>query len=282
MSKIEIDPFLLKDMLPKSKWAEINDSVGNSQLYDGLSIEFWKQMVEAVQKFEIIDGSPEECILNLTIIQNVLDKIGVCHLENGYANTECFWKIGLFTLLKQIYSISALDKKEHFAKQIETLAEIGIDTIALTTNKGSTGTIMGIENSFVYPDRNHLYFQKVYTDGTFYISNSGGYYHLYDIEGLRGDNYYLSCELTSENGKAKLWKAKAYLNNFQGVYPTKEEVLNLRQPRIVPIGEENEMLAEFLINKNLYQEYLDYLSSSIPQESMEWQVTKKRVRQVLR
>ncbi len=122
---------------------------------------------------------------------------------------------------------------------------------------------------------------------------------MYNIKKLRGENYYITCEITSEEGKAKLWKAKAHLNNFQGEYPSREEILQLRQPRIVPIGEDKEMLAKFLesknlyeeykdmlvkflVSKNLYNEYIDCLLSANPRPAMNWQVTKKRVRQVLK
>lgn len=127
-----------------------------------------------------------------------------------------------------------------------------------------------------------MLFDKIYTDGTFCIENSGGYSHRYNITKLKGENYTLSCELSSEEGEAKLWKAKAYLQNFQGQYPTKEEILKLRQPKIVPVGMDDEFLTEFLVSKNVYQEYINLLANRIPQEPMEWQVTKKRVRQVLK
>lgn len=291
--------FLLRDIISKSKWVQINDAMCEAQLYDGLSIETWKTIADAVQKFEISDGSSNELYFNLAQLDKALEKIDVNYLQTGKRKADFFLNIGLVTIIEQIYAISASNKKEHFAKQIEELEKIGVDTIALSTNKGSSRTILGIETSYIYPNKNHLLIDKIYTDGTFCIENSGGYSHQYNITELKGENYCLSCELTSEEGEAKLWKAKAYLNNFQGKYPTKEEVLELRQPKIVPVGMENDFLSKFLESKNLYQdfeeyiinfltdkslyqEYIDLLANTFPQESMEWQVTRKRVRQILK
>lgn len=297
MAKEENIGYLLKDIITKSKWNQIDDIMRESQLYDGLSIETWKRIADAVQKFEISDGSSKELRFNLEQIGKCLEKISMDHLQTGDNNVDHFWRIGVATLIEQIYAMSAPDKKEYFTKQIETLEKIGVDSIALSTDKGHTGTILGIETSHTWPDK-RLLIDKVYTDGTFCIENYGGYSHQFNIIDLRGENYHISCELTSEEDGAKLWKAKAYLNNFQGKYPTKEEILQLRQPKIVPLREDDsclarfleirglrgvyeELITEFLKGKNLYQDYVDFLATTTWQEPIEWQVTKKRVRQVL-
>ncbi len=135
MEKNAIMKTLLGEIVPKCKWAIKNDIMGESQLYEGLSIEAWKKIADAVQQFEINDASLGELDFNLGILRKALKKMGVSYLETGNTNPENSWEIGLASLIEHIYSISAIDKKEHFVNQINELEKIGVDTIALSTNE---------------------------------------------------------------------------------------------------------------------------------------------------
>lgn len=277
-----MDEYLLSEIIPKAKWNQINDIMRETPLFEGLSIETWKRMMDSVQKFTLSDGCEDEIKNNMRLLKKGLEKIGSNYLENGKNKAAHFWNVGLVTLIEQIYAINEPDKKEHFTKQIETLERIGVDTIALDTSIFYTGTLLGIATSSIYPDKTHLVFDKVFTDGTFIIENSGGYSHLYNIKNLKDDNYHLSVELTSKEQQVKLWKAKATLSSFNGEYPTKEEILAPRQPRLSFTNIDDETLERFLRDKGLYLEYANFYANEHPEEPVEWQVTNRRVRQILK
>ncbi|MDE6292105.1 MAG: hypothetical protein K2L98_00325, partial [Bacilli bacterium] len=227
---------------------------------------------------------------NKNILKKALEKADITFLKDGdgYEKGEIFLDVGLETLIHYIYAISNPNIKDYFSSRIEKLIDIGVDTIAFDPTDGHSGTILGIETNMADKLQPYSIIDKVYTDGTFIIRNHGGYNHLFDIEKLMGSNYHISVELLNEAGETKLIKAKAYLRNFDGVYPTKNEILAFRQPILTPAPINDEKLEEFLREKEVYEQYIEFINSqnSISERekiyTMPWHVTTNRVQEVLK
>lgn len=288
LNKKDTNGYLVRDIIPKSKREKLRNQLMEDQFYDGLSIEIWKIISASVQKFTISDGSEAEIEHNINILKKALEKSDINFLEAGLKTGEHFWNVGLETLICYIYGISSPNIKDHFSSQIENLIDIGVDTIAFDPSVHHLGTIERIETNKADKIQPYSIIDKVYTDGTFIIRNHGGYYHLFDIEKLMGDNYYIWVELLNEDNNTKLVNAKATLRNFEGVYPTKNELIAFRQPMLTYAPINNEELEKFLRGKELYEEYISFVESQgfarekEPQRPMPWQVTKRRVKEVLK
>ncbi len=255
--------YLIRDIIPKSKREKLRNQLMENQFYDGLSVEIWKIISESIQKFTISDGSLEEITHNKNIRKKALEKADITFLKDwdGYKKGEMFLDVGLETLIYYIYAISNPNIKDYFSSRIESLIDIGVDTIAFDPTDEPSGTILGIETNMSDKLQPYSIIDKVYTDGTFIIRNHGGYNHLFDIEKLMGSNYHISVELLNEAGETKLIKAKASLRNFDGVYPTKKEILAFRQPILTPAPINDGKLEEFLREKELYEQYIEFINS---------------------
>lgn len=278
--------FLIRDLIPRAKREKLRNQLMEDQFYEGLSIEIWKVISTSVQKFAIYDGSEAEIEHNLHILKKDLEKSNINFLENGLKKSEHFWNVGLETLICYIYALSAPQPQDRFSSQIETLIDIGVDTICFDPSDEHLGTIERIETNKADKIQPYSIIDKVYTDGTFIIRDHGGYYHLFDIEKLMGDNYYIRVELLNENNQTKLVKAKANLRNFEGVYPSKKEILEFRQPLLTYAPINDAKLEKFLRSEQLYEEYLAFIESQEVKEEPEhvipWQITKRRVQEVFK
>lgn len=282
--------YLISDIIPKSKRETLINQMMKDQLSDGLSVEIWKIISESVQKFTISDGSLEELTHNKNILKKALEKANITFLKdgNGFNKGKFFLNLGLETLIYYIYAISNPNIKDYFSSRIESLIDIGVDTIAFNPTKRRGGTIEGIETNMADKNQPYSVIDKVYTDGTFIIRNHGGYNHLFDIEKLMGDNYYINVELLNEDQETKLVKANATLRNFDGVYPTKKEILEFRQPMLTYAPINDESLEEYLRNKESYEQYIAFIDSQKSIDEREnqcilpWQVTNRRVQEVLK
>ncbi len=280
--------YLTRDIIPRAKREKLRNKLMEDQFYEGLSVEIWKIISASVQKFTILDGSEAEIENNMTILKNDLEKANINILEEGLERGNHFWDVGLETLICYIYGISSPNVQDHFSSQIENLIDIGVNTIAFDPSDGHLGTIERIETNKADKIQPYSIIDKVYTDGTFIIRDHGGYYHLFDIEKLMGDNYYIRVKLLNENNQTKLVKARATLRNFEGVYPTKQEILAFRQPILTYAPINDAKLERFLRSEQLYEEYIAFIESqgytgeAEKGRQMPWQITKRRVQEVFK
>ena len=211
-------------------------SMEKIRLWEAPSMMNWRKIAESVQKLNFDEKTEEEWKDNLKRLTIMLEDTEI-DPEIGKIETTLPKEIGLANLLHAIYKINTKNIKEEFYNQIENLNKIGVEEIQFLN--GSFHTITSCEGIGIH--QNPTIYAKTYTDGFFTISNYYNYSHLYSMENLHGANYYIDMSLKVEASKEKIEKSVAILENFNGVYPSKEEIMDLRLPML----EEGENIVEW-------------------------------------
>lgn len=201
------------------------------------SIETWKQIAYYVQRLNLKNNDTNSFHENLIKLQKLLQNTPIS-LEIGARVPTNKEEIGLATLLHEIYAtgVGKHYRKANFYEKIYQLSDLRIDKIAFSP-LDSTLERNFTDLNLVEPMFNE-YVEKIYTDGTFdlnVMNNNNA--NSYDINILKEYNYLLKYFLRlprtlEEAGIIGL----AVLQNFQGNYPSVEEVFSTRQPRVqVPL-----------------------------------------------
>lgn len=207
------------------------DLKNSIDLTEKISTETWLRIADCIQDFQISDGNNKEFQENLRILKECLQGTEV-GLSEGNRYASHIWHVGLATLIQSIYDIQASDKKKHFAEQICALEDLGVKNICFLgsdANRYSTGSVSGIYKT-------DSYLHKILTDGSFSIRNEGGRSHCFEMTNLWNGTYYLgvSLALRKENNfvESTLVDATATLLSFDGVFPSKEEIMKDRLPSL--------------------------------------------------
>ncbi len=202
------------------------------RLWEAPTITSWMMLAESVQKLNLSEKTEEEFRDNLKILVELLEETEISQ-DIGNLKATSPKEIGLANLLYTMYKTPSKNAQENFYHQIESLKKIGVEEIQFLN--GSFHTITSCEGIGIH-EQPPIY-AKTYTDGFFTVNNYYNYSHLYSMENLHGANYYIDMSLKVENGKEKLEKSVAILENFNGRYPSLEEIMDLRLPMLDSDGE---------------------------------------------
>lgn len=212
-------------------------NINSVNLYNKISIETWLRIADCVQHFNISDGNYKEFKANLEMLQNFL--IGTeANLSANRSYAQYFFEIGLATLVQSIYNIKSKDnKKEHFLEQIYTLSDLGIKNIQF---EGETSqSIVSLGDILVandYDKRNVFLLQKIFTDGSFHVEKQDHFANVFQMMDIEDVNYLLDIKLLfSKEGNLTikfLKEADAVLINFDGVFPSKQEIMEIQFPNL--------------------------------------------------
>lgn len=201
------------------------------KLYDKLSIDVWNVIADSVQLLNIYDFSDWEFYNNLELLNGLLIDKGIYFdfLERYPNKIE---DIGLASLLQEIYNASVYGdyKKANFYEKIYQLSDLGLSSIqflpfdfpndikGISLIKNENGEVLGINNCF--------------TDGNFDIGYSDETLdRWYDIVNLEDANYVLRVLVNNINGENVISdKSYAILRNFNGEYPSKKDIYDIRYP----------------------------------------------------
>lgn len=197
------------------------------------SIETWKQIAYYVQRLKLKNNDTNSFHENVMKLQKLLENTPIS-LETGARVPTHKEEIGLATLLHEIYEsgVGKHYRKANFYEKIYQLCDLKIDKIAFSPLDSD------LERNFtdlnlVEPIFNE-YVEKVYTDGTFDLNvMNNNNTNSYDMNILKEYSYLLKYFLRlpktlEEKGVIGL----AVLQNFQGIYPSVDEVFSTRQPRV--------------------------------------------------
>lgn len=203
------------------------------KLSDRLAIDIWKVIADKVQMLRIYDFSDREFNENLVMLGKMLANLDISlDFLNRYPNSA--GEVGLAALLQGIYSGNVFNdyKKANFYEKIYQLDELGIpsiqfrpvdfpacvDGISLLKDI-DTGEDVGIRNCF--------------TDGEFKI----GYPDMplnrrYDLVNLKDANYVIDVLVDKREEGIFINQDESYaiLRNFNGIYPNKETLYDIRYP----------------------------------------------------
>lgn len=204
------------------------------RLSEKIDIDTWKRIADRVQKLNFYYFSQEEFNNNLIMLRNLLLDLDInLDFLSRYPNN--INEIGLASLLEEIYMSSVLSdyKKANFYEKIYQLDMLGISYIQFLP-VGFIDCIKGI--SLVKDDVSGkgIWIKKCFTDGSFDIGYPDiGINDIYDLINLKDANYVINVvsEL-DESGNRVLDKEESYavLKNFNGCFPDKESILEIRYP----------------------------------------------------
>lgn len=205
------------------------------RLYERISIDTWKRIADRVQKLNIYDNSSEEFNWNLEELRRMVSDLEIS-LDYGMRYPGAVEDIGLVSLLEGIYSSNVyMDyKKANFYEKIHQLDEIGIPSIEFRP----AGFIDRVEGISVFKNSitgEAVGVRKCFTDGEFRIAYPDNpmddVYGLYD---LKEDNYLINVlvelDTSSMNPVVNPSETYAILRNFNGEYPNKESIEEIRYP----------------------------------------------------
>lgn len=196
------------------------------------SIETWKQIAYYVQRLKLKNNDTNSFHKNLMELQKLLENTPIS-LEIGARVPIHKGEIGLATLLHEIYISNAKHyRKAGFYEKIYQLSDLKIDKIAFSPLDSDSDRSF-TDLNLVEPIFNE-YVEKVYTDGSFDLNlMNNNNTNSYDMNILKEYSYLLKYFLRlprtlEEKGVIGL----AVLQNFQGIYPSVDEVFSTKQPRV--------------------------------------------------
>jgi len=197
------------------------------------SIETWKQLAYYVQRLKLKNNDTNSFHENLIKLKKLLENTQIS-LEIGARIPKNKEEIGLATLLHEIYAtgVGKHYRKANFYEKIYQLSDLRIEKIAF--NPLDSASERNFTELNLFEPMFNEYIEKIYTDGAFdfNIMNNNNT-NSYDMNILKEYNYLLkyflrlprTLEETSIIGLA-------VLQNFQGIYPSVEEVFSTRQPKV--------------------------------------------------
>lgn len=213
------------------------------KIYESIEIETWKKIAQRVQKLDFSNGDcySSEFTENLKKLKRLLSDLDIC-LDDLSREPKKEEEIGLASLLQAIYDSDEgkYYKKAHFYEKIYQISELGIQYIEFSPVEfyESNHSIQNIYNE----KTNISTIGKFYTDGDFQLKSSAivtktksGYE--YTMWGLNNANYVIFTTLlrnwSSTNKKAQVELAQAALKNFNGIFPSKEEMMSFEFPELL-------------------------------------------------
>lgn len=242
------------------------------RLNDKIDINVWKTIADRVQMLNIYDFSDREFMDNLYMLREmVLDlDISVDFLSRYPNSCE---DIGLASLLQAIYDGAVYNdyKKANFYEKIHQLDDLGVDAVRFCPVDFPTK----IENISLFRDEisgETLGINKCFTDGDFRVSYvDEPLNRRYDLINLRDANYIFNVLLSIDNqykyAFVKMDDVSVILKNFNGNYPSKESILEVRYPGLCTYYKNIQNDRRQLILKQIYQLY-DTRGASYPKKLM--------------
>lgn len=206
------------------------------KIYESMKIETWKIIASKVQQLNFMDGNEEEFQKNLARLNVILQELGI--EENiGKRNPQLTDEIGTSSLLQSIQDIHVPNnyKKSTFYEKIYQLADLGVQDIEFRPVDSYSGLPNLIRNTFKKVNM----LQKYYTDGTFQLQEELiENIYIYNLYELCNANYVLLTTLiqsltTEEHYSIKQEESKVILRTFNGIYPSKEEIMKFEFPELV-------------------------------------------------
>jgi len=204
------------------------------KITEELSIDTWKYIAYAVQRLNITGNSETEYLENLKKLKKLLSDIDI---DLSAGNPES--KVGISTLLQSIYKMDVHSryKKARFYEKIYQLSDLGVETIQFQP----IDFVDSIFCLYKTVDRQGCHIiKKAYTDGKFSLcqkqGTSGKYFNIHNIE----DANYLLCFSVANNeyikkqsSESNIVESTAILKNFNGSYPSIEEVKSMSFPKLI-------------------------------------------------
>lgn len=206
------------------------------KIYESMKIETWKTIAYRVQKLNFLDGTEQEFQENLAKLSIILQELGI--EENiGKRNPQSTSEIGTSSLLQSIQDIHVPNnyKKSTFYEKIYQLADLGVQDIEFRP----VNSYRGLPDLVKKSSKENIILEKCYTDGTFqllYAPITDMYaYSLYE---LCNANYVLLTTLfqsltTEERYSTKQKESKVILKTFDGIFPSREEIMKFEFPELV-------------------------------------------------
>lgn len=197
--------------------------MNNLELNKLVSINLWLSIADYVQKLNISNGSVKEKEKNLMSLIKFLEK-----------KEYVVKKEEVVSLIDAIYNLNCNYnyKKAYFYEQICSLKDLKVDEIAFMPNDF-------IKNVIKLTDKNKKtsILKSAFTNGIFNIrkwENDG--YKYYSIINLEDANYVIVKIMDIEENR--LVNVKAYLKDFNGIYPNKSVIKKFKQSKLLKIKEE--------------------------------------------
>ena len=209
------------------------------KISESMEIATWKAIAYRVQQLNFEKGTEQEFQENLASLNKILQELGV-EGNIGERTPNLADEIGTASLLQSVQDIHVPNnyKKATFYEKIYQLSDLGVQEIEFCPvefyeSYHSVKKVYGEK-------RDKTTITKCYTDGEFQITEEkikrayelGNYY---TIRNLYNANYILVTELSkSSESKMNVWVeySQAALKNFNGVYPSKEEIIKFYFPEL--------------------------------------------------
>jgi len=242
------------------------------RLNDKISIDIWKKIADRIQMLNIYDFSDREFMNNLHMLQEMVSDLDISlDYLSRYPNS--YDEIGLASLLQAIYDEDVYNdyKKANFYEKINQLDDLGVKWISFfPVNFPSK-----IENISLFTDDvsgKILGINKCFTDGDFKVDYvDSPLDRRYDLINLRDANYIFNVLLMVDdqhkNQFVKMEDVGVILKNFNGKYPSKESILEVRYPGLCTYYKDMPGDRRQLILKQIYQLY-DIRNVSYPKKLM--------------
>lgn len=221
-----------------------------------ISIDTWKMIADRVQKLNIYDFSDREFNENLVLLRMLLSDLDIC-LEylSRYPTRE--QDIGLASLLQAIYSsnVNTDYKKANFYEKINQLDILSIPSIQFRPI--GFEDVRGLMLTKSPYDMSTISVNKCFTDGDFKIEyyNSGDN-QCYDMVHFNDANYLINVlvelDANSKTPRINPDASFAVLRNFDGFYPVKESIDELRFPGLCTYFKYFDDNTRHLILKQIY------------------------------
>lgn len=230
------------------------------KLSERIDIDTWKVIADRAQMLNIYDFSDEEFYDNLNMMRRMLSDLDIS-LDFLSRYPDNISEVGLASLLQAIYSGNVYNdyKKANFYEKIYQLDELGIPWIQFRPVEFPS-KVEGISLIKDSDEKDIIGVNKCFTDGDFDIGYPDSPLNRrYDIENLNDANYLinilLSVDTDYKNQFVYLDDACAVLKNFNGEYPSKESITEVRYPGLCMYRNENKNIKRHYILKQIFYKF---------------------------
>lgn len=209
--------------------------MGLKRICERIDIDTWKKIADRVQYLNIYDFSDREFYENLFLLRNYLVDLNVSldFLSRYPSNRD---EIGLASLLQGIYDGNVYGdyKKANFFEKIYQLDNLGIkDIVYMPVDFPSK--VEGISLIKNGENKEIIGVNKCFTDGIIEIEYPDSPLdRFYNVQLLEDVNYLINVLLRVDNDYKNVFvnivDSCAILKNFNGEYPNRESILELRYP----------------------------------------------------
>jgi len=230
------------------------------RLNDKINIDIWKKIADRVQMLNIYDFSDREFMDNLHMLRDMVSDLDIS-LDYLSRYPDSYDDVGLASLLQSIYDGDVYNdyKKANFYEKIYQLDDLGVSWIRFCPVSFPSK----IENISLFKDDvsgKILGINKCFTDGDFRVDYvDSPLDRRYDLINLRDANYIFNVLLSVDNGYknefANMDDVSVVLKNFNGKYPSKDSILEVRYPGLCTYYKDIPGDSRRLILKQIYQLY---------------------------